>query len=311
MNESSLKHLLRKLKALTLSSERKARMRADLSAYADLHALPETAPRAVPSPFSIFSLRAKNLYAGALVAMLFVAGGTQASLAAEGALPGDILYPIKVAVNEPLALSLSLTPERKAELSAKFATRRLDEAATLSSRGELDAAEADELASRFDAHVETLAKETVELESKGALATSLAVRTDLEQRLTTQAEDFTMRKVRADDTHAVGDAPEDRFAARVYEKSRTLATTREKLETALDLDVKAEEGAVAIDVRDLGRSRGKKGADELFMATVAAELGATVTVTATSTPTTTEERQEEREEPTGFPAQRFFAPFLR
>ena len=100
------------LKQLTLDPERKARMRADLSAYADLHTVPEAASAPASSVLSALLSRTRRFYAGALAALLIVLGGTQASLAAEGALPGDVLYPIKVAVNEPLALTLSFAPER-------------------------------------------------------------------------------------------------------------------------------------------------------------------------------------------------------
>lgn len=302
---------LTKLKELTLSIERKARMRAELSTYADLHAVPEKAA-AVPSPFSALYLRSHRFQAGALAALLIVIGGTQASLAAEGALPGDVLYPVKVAVNEPLALTLSFAPERKAELAAKFAERRLDEAAMLSASGKLGDAEAAELATRFDAHVETLARETEALESKGAIGVSLAVRTDLEQKLSSGAEDFAKQEVARDDVMATAtadtdEAPAGQFATRVLEKSKTLATTREKLETALNLDLEAKEG---VDVRVLGKKAKRTNPDEPFTATLTADLGSAATTTASSTESEPKRETEETHR-TGFPVQRFFAPFGR
>ena len=300
---------LHSLKQLTLDPERKARMRAELSSYADLHTVPETIAAPTVSPLTSLLGRTRRFYAGALAALLIVLGGTQASLAAEGALPGDILYPIKVAVNEPLALSLSFAPERKAELAAEFAARRLDEAARLSASGRLGDRQATELATRFDAHVETLARETDALESKGALAASLAVRTDLGSRIAEGAEDFAKKEVGREDVAATAtlmteDAAAGQFANRVLEKSKTLATTREKLESALALDLEASG-----DVRTLARGEKKQKQKEAFTA----DLAATGEATTTATTTQEDDREsEERESPLPeFPVQRFFAPFGR
>ncbi len=296
------------LKQLTLDPERKARMRADLSAYADLHTVPETASVSTISTVSALLSRTRRFYAGALAALLLVLGGTQASLAAEGALPGDILYPIKVAVNEPLALTLSFAPERKAELAAEFAARRLDEAARLSATGELDDSRATELAARFDAHVETLARETDALESKGSLAASLAVRTDLGSRIAEETEDFAKKEVAREDVAATATmmaegAAAGNFATRVLEKSKTLATTREKLETALALDLEA-----SADVRTLSKEVAKEDG-EAFSAMVTADTAATTS--ASSTKKSAEKKKKEENRTHELPLQRFFTPFGR
>lgn len=295
------------LKQLTLDPERKARMRADLSAYADLHTVPETASVSTISTVSALLSRTRRFYAGALAALLLVLGGTQASLAAEGALPGDILYPIKVAVNEPLALTLSFASERKAELAAEFAARRLDEAARLSATGELDDSRATELAARFDAHVETLARETDALESKGSLAASLAVRTDLGSRIAEETEDFAKKEVAREDVAATATmmaegAAAGNFATRVLEKSKTLATTREKLETALALDLEA-----SADVRTLAKEAKEDG--EVFSAMVTADTAATTS--ASSTKKSAEKKKKEEDRTHELPLQRFFTPFGR
>lgn len=300
-------HPFHTLKKLTLDPERKASLRAELSSYADLHALPEGVAVPAASPLRGLLANTRRLYAGALAALLIVLGGTQASLAAEGALPGDVLYPIKVAVNEPLALGLSFVPERKAELAAEFAGRRLDEAAKLSAAGKLDERHASELATRFDEHVETLARETATLESKGSLAASLAVRTDLESHLAERTGAFAKREEPAPEaaTFAAAKvaseeaAPAEDFAARVLEKSKTIATTRAKLDTALALDLEAK-----ADVRALSRSA---TATEAFSAKLSASEEATTTAS------TTEESKEAKKARTlpSFPSQRFFMPFGR
>lgn len=296
-NHHDFLHALRSIK---LPSAHKERMRADLSAYADLHSVPDTFFTPVRSPFSSFVLRTRSLYAGALALVLIVAGGTQASFAAENAKPGDVLYPIKVAIAEPITLALATSPEQKAELAARYASRRVDEAARLASEGKLDAEAADELALNFDTHVDVLAKEAETLEARGNLSVSLAVRTDLEQRLSDRVEEFVVADVASEDLALAAvpvseEAPEDRFTARVFEKSKALATTRERLESALALDIEADAGTV-----DLAAIRVTASSEAESSVLFHATASSTATTTATSTEPVSES-----------PASLFFAPFLK
>ncbi len=71
----------------------------------------------------------------ALVALL--GGGT--SFAAQGALPGDVLYPVKVNVNEEVRAALTFSSEGKTELNAERAAVRLDEAEKLAAQNRLTA----------------------------------------------------------------------------------------------------------------------------------------------------------------------------
>lgn len=312
--------ILKSLRNLTLRADAKKRIRADVSAYADLHSLTDLVRRLpVRSPFS-FMVPVRSLYAGALSLVLMVAGGTQASLASERSIPGDILYPLKVAVSEPLAFVLTPSTEGRASLAAEFASRRVDEAAALSSVGKLDEETAEDLAMRFDEHVDVLAKETNTLEANGEIATSLAVRTDLEQKLSASVEEFTADAVVQESAKvaasmAVEESTADRFASRVFEKSKTLATTRERLDTALALDVEAEfKGGVTLAALSATNAeQGDIASTGLFFAKVGAgdTVDLTATTTATTTATSTSENPPKEEGSTDSAASRFFAPFLK
>lgn len=315
--------ILKSLRNLTLPDDAKKRMRADISAYADLHSLTDLVRRLpVRSPFlfASFMVPARSLYAGALTLVLVVAGGTQASLASEGSVPGDILYPLKVAVSEPLSFVLTPSTEGRATLAAEFASRRVDEAVALSSVGKLDEQTAEDLATRFDAHVDVLAKETDTLEANGEIATSLAVRTDLEQKLSASVEEFPPDAVveesaRMATSLASDDSTANRFTTRVFEKSKTLATTRERLDTALALDVEAElkEGGSLAAIRSTDATQGDIASTGLFFAKVSSgdmtDLAATTS--ATTSATTTDESLLKEENSTDSAASRFFAPFLK
>ncbi len=71
----------------------------------------------------------------ALVLTLFMGVGT--SYAAEGALPGDSLYPVKIQVNEKIQGALALSDEAKADFYASRAERRLEEVELLTAQGRL------------------------------------------------------------------------------------------------------------------------------------------------------------------------------
>ncbi len=97
----------------------------------------------VISPWTVFSFVAwfkENRWAYAAVTfaavILLVSGGT--INASRGALPGDLLYSIKVSVKEPVQELLAFSNKAKASLAAEFATARLEEAETLAVQGRLD-----------------------------------------------------------------------------------------------------------------------------------------------------------------------------
>ena len=101
------------------------------------------------SPYVFMSYHLRMTMAGLA---LFVIAGTGTVSAAQGALPGDLLYPIKVSVNEKVEVALAPTPAARAQVQAKLAERRVDEAQALASRGRLDKKTAETLTVDFDEH---------------------------------------------------------------------------------------------------------------------------------------------------------------
>lgn len=93
-------------------------------------------------------LTSKPMIATLIAAILLAFGGGTA-VAAENALPGDLLYPIKVKVNEEARIALASTAEAKVALEAKFAERRLAEAEKLAEGGKLTTSTSQMLANKF------------------------------------------------------------------------------------------------------------------------------------------------------------------
>ena len=112
--------------------------------------------RVTPSPIAFFS---PHLLSSLAFVLILTVIGSGTAYAAEGALPGDVLYPIKVNVNEKIAAAVAVSAEAKAAVHARLAERRMEEAQTLASRGTLTADAKAVLEANFESHateVETI-----------------------------------------------------------------------------------------------------------------------------------------------------------
>ena len=134
-------------------------------------------------------------FATACAFVLVVGIGT--SYAAEGALPGDSLYGIKVGFNESFEGALAMTHSAKADWQAEVMTRRLIEAETLAASGRLTPLARAELedrinetANKFDATIAVLAQTdqgvTKVAEAQSNLEASLVGHADVLATLSTE-----------------------------------------------------------------------------------------------------------------------------
>ncbi|HCR52648.1 TPA: hypothetical protein DIV48_03345 [Candidatus Kaiserbacteria bacterium] len=124
---------------IELSASEREKMRFVLREYAAFR--PRRAAQALPGYWAAITERIEYLgrrvpaFALGALALMLVSGGVAA--AAEGTLPGDLLYPIKVAILEPARTSLTFSAAAKASWQRTLAERRLSEAATLAKQGAL------------------------------------------------------------------------------------------------------------------------------------------------------------------------------
>lgn len=145
MRLSNLKHEADKIR---LTEAEKAAMRASIFGVAS----PTTSSA---SPYFFFNLQFVRTHAFVPLALaLVVLVGSGTAYAAEGALPGDTLYPVKIYVNEEVVQAFAKSPVKKAEVHATLAERRVVEAQTLAAEGRLDATVTEALAINLENHVE-------------------------------------------------------------------------------------------------------------------------------------------------------------
>lgn len=183
------KEQLELLKTLMLDERDKGRLRDALSAYVDLHELQKPVPAraAIPSPFFSYIYSRSGASVLAFVLILLV-GGSSAAYASEGAVPGSPLYPVKVAVIEPVQGALITNAEGQASWHAKLASRRLEEATTLAAENKLDTKTQAYLEQKFNTEVDTSNKDADVLAATGDMNAALDVRSDLEAKISAHAQ---------------------------------------------------------------------------------------------------------------------------
>jgi hypothetical protein len=172
---------------LIFPKDRRNRILAEMLHRIDAEALlrmPEMARRTIQRPYNqpIYLFTKMPIFATlALIALL--GGGTSA--AAQNAMPGDLLYGVKIDVNEKVAGALNFTSETKVAFQAKLAGQRIDEAVKLASEGKLSDAWRTKLAENFKAHADAVERNLGELGGKNAIATA-GLASDFEASLRTR-----------------------------------------------------------------------------------------------------------------------------
>ncbi len=144
MNTNELKRLL---SSYRLSADERASLRARI--VATMESLPAVRNREeLRLPLqgahtwaslikTSFTTPLSYRYLMTIVLLLALLAGGGTSLAAEQALPGDALYPVKVDIMEPIRATLAVSPEAKAKWQTRVAERRLEEGERLLASGSL------------------------------------------------------------------------------------------------------------------------------------------------------------------------------
>lgn len=215
MKTTFFEQLKKDAREVRLSKEEREAMRSAIErAFPPLVKSPI---RVTPSPFLF--VHSKLVLPLTFVLIVVLVGGGSA-YAAEGAVPGDALYSIKVNVNEKVAEALAVSIEARAAAHAKFAERRMREAEVLAERGALTASTKEEIEVRLDHHaaeVDTIVAE-VGKENPGAAE-------ELSSRLGSLLEAHSALIERLAEEVGEGESREEskRFAAALKERGKHFA----------------------------------------------------------------------------------------
>lgn len=201
MNEqdTKLNTLFKKAKNVSLFTEEKEVIRESLVAFMEKNPISEKTKTATaqPSPlvmnpgstrlykanskmpFALFGNQKKtNMIITLLLAFGLTAG---TSFAAENSLPGDVLYPVKIHLNEEVESIVAVGAKADAEVKAKHALARLTEAEKLKLGGRLTAKNKDQVESQFRTDVKEMKKELDTLHAEGDTETETRVRGEFHQ----------------------------------------------------------------------------------------------------------------------------------
>ncbi len=116
-----------------------------------------------------------------LAIALLIGGGT--SYVAQNSLPGDVLYSVKVNLNEEVQGFVAFGSEAKARLSAGLAERRLEEAEKLAVDGKLTTETRANIESRFEEHGKAFEEELKNIDSSESSTAILEINSNFEASL--------------------------------------------------------------------------------------------------------------------------------
>ena len=166
------------------------------------------------------------------------------SFAAQGALPGDFLYPVKTDVNENVRGAFALSADAEANLQADLLEERLEEAQALHASGKLRGDTAVDVSKRLNSQVKVATEAAAKSDASVAAKTNTRVKAGLENFLAIVGLDTTIASevsatlnasTLSTGTYAIGAYQED-MNARVTSLRAVVA----KHQAELKADVRAE-----------------------------------------------------------------------
>ena len=185
MKDLNIQKEIDQIKKVSLTSGEKSKMLHNISLYADFH-MP------VQNTYFLFSfwnhsLNKKLSYAIASLLIVMLSCGS-AVYASEQSLPGDLLYPIKTQITEPIITAMAVTPEQKAIVETKFAERRLREAEKLDKIGRLTPKIKQEINDRLERNFSKYYEIKNTIEKEKNTRENDTVQKDFERKINVHAE---------------------------------------------------------------------------------------------------------------------------
>lgn len=178
-------HVTALLKAGTkLSHEEEAKIKDEVVSFMELHPVRVgdaqtsslSAGNAIRDSRNIQAQNGKHPMMIATIIALFISGGT--AFAAEGSLPGDALYPVKIHVTEEVRGWVAISDEAEARWEMRKASRRMDEAKELEAEGRLTGEAKAEIEQSISMHAQSFSTEIKALREDGKEEEAKALRAE-------------------------------------------------------------------------------------------------------------------------------------
>lgn len=182
MNTNDLFKRISTLHKERLSSPEREELRRRLISFADMHPVRNSAAirhhkgeaSGVLPPLAFIQLKRKRMIGLILAAMFALSGGV--SYAAQGSLPGDMLYPVKIHVNENVEGALAIGAKADADFARTQVARRAMEAEALAKEQHLNGEAKAELVAETHAHLNAFADAETRMKHEGRSQDAAAAR---------------------------------------------------------------------------------------------------------------------------------------
>lgn len=201
-------------------------------------------------PFSSYLFSYLIMYLPLIAAFIAISGSMGVSYMADDSLPGDVLYSVKVHVNEGVRHMVAVGSEADARVSAKIIADRAKEARQLVVEGRLDSEAKDRLAQEIESEITTWNKATSGWTANSTSSSEIETRTMFESDARTNADIFKLLGVslhlsanaQADMT-SVGTSPEVPFLQSDGDSTTTddNSSDREDVHASTSLDANVGE----------------------------------------------------------------------
>lgn len=138
------------------------------------------------SPYVISAFRfvkQRQVVMVALVLFLILGGAGGTVLAAKSSLPGDLLYTIKINVNEKLEMALAVDTESQARVAVKHAIERIEEVEKLAMEDKIDESNQESIKESLALQSKKASENILKLKVEGNIDAAIGISSDFENSL--------------------------------------------------------------------------------------------------------------------------------
>ncbi len=128
-------------------------------------------------------VKQRQLVAIALAVILVLGGSSGTAYAAVNSLPGDLLYPIKININEKLESVLARGTEAKARVAVKHAINRIEEVEKLAVAGKLEKSSEGSVSATLALQSKVVQENILKLKTEGNVEAAIVISSDFENSL--------------------------------------------------------------------------------------------------------------------------------
>ncbi len=187
-------------------------------------------------------LNANKYLVAVAVCLIIISSSGLISYAAESALPQNILYPIKINVNEKIKSALTITPAAKAKWQVQLVARRLSEAEKLSEIKELRTETIQNLEKNLNSEVENAQNLIEHFKRENTEDLAISTSSSLEATLKAHAEILTSIIEKSIDENAAEKKDDDE---KIKEKIELLKSVAETTKDSAEFRSQVESEALA------------------------------------------------------------------